>query len=50
MNNGYEGRVAQVIGNIVDVEFPGGELPLINVALRIKRDHPDDQGHSEVIA
>ena len=50
MNNEYQGRVVQVIGNVVDVEFPGGELPLINVALRIKRDQPDDQGRMEVVA
>lgn len=50
MNNEYQGRVVQVIGNVVDVEFPGGELPLINVALRIRRDQPDDQGRTEVVA
>ena len=50
MNNDYQGRVVQIIGNVVDVEFPGGELPLINVALHIKRDQPDDQGRVEVVA
>lgn len=50
MNNNYDGRIVQVIGNVVDVEFPAGELPLINVALRIKRDQPDDQGRLEMIA
>ncbi|MDO9541915.1 MAG: F0F1 ATP synthase subunit beta [Kiritimatiellia bacterium] len=50
MNNGYEGKIAQVIGNVVDIEFSGGELPLIDVALRIKRDQPDDQGRTEVVA
>jgi F-type H+-transporting ATPase subunit beta len=50
MNNDYEGRIVQVIGNVVDVEFPTGELPLINVALRIKRDLPDDQGRVEMAA
>ena len=50
MDNEYQGRVVQIIGNVVDVEFPGGELPLINVALHIKRDQPDDQGRVEVVA
>src|SRR5450755_2047554 len=30
-----QGRVVQVIGPVVDVEFAGGELPEINTALRI---------------
>jgi F-type H+-transporting ATPase subunit beta len=29
------GRVAQVIGNVVDVEFPSGQLPAIYNALRV---------------
>ncbi|MFA7159602.1 MAG: F0F1 ATP synthase subunit beta [Kiritimatiellia bacterium] len=50
MDNEHQGRIVQIIGNVVDVEFPAGELPLINVALRIKRDQPDDQGRMEVVA
>ena len=49
MNKEYKGRIVQVIGNVVDVEFPDGELPLINMALHIKRDQPDDQGRKEVV-
>ena len=30
-----QGRVVQVIGPVVDVEFSGGSLPEINTALRI---------------
>ena len=29
-----QGKVVQVIGPVVDVEFDGGELPEINTALR----------------
>ena len=50
MNNEYQGRVAQVIGNVVDVVFPAGELPQINMAVHIRRDQPDDQGRVEVVA
>ena len=49
MNKEYQGRIVQVIGNVVDVEFSEGELPLINMALHIKRDRPDDQGRKEVV-
>ncbi|MEO6326267.1 MAG: hypothetical protein ABIT01_00105, partial [Thermoanaerobaculia bacterium] len=37
-----QGRVVQVIGPVVDVEFPSGELPAILSAVRII----DDQGLS----
>ena len=30
------GRVVQIIGPVVDVEFPGGKLPQIYNALRIE--------------
>ncbi|MFC2058034.1 F0F1 ATP synthase subunit beta [Chloroflexota bacterium] len=33
-----KGRVAQVIGTVVDVEFPPGELPAQNSAVEIPRD------------
>ncbi|MAS33272.1 MAG: F0F1 ATP synthase subunit beta [Anaerolineaceae bacterium] len=32
-----QGRIAQILGNVVDVEFPGGELPDIFDALRVPR-------------
>ena len=50
MNNEYQGRVVQIIGNVIDIEFAGGELPLINVALHVKRAQPDDQGRTELVA
>src|SRR6266536_3786850 len=31
------GRVVRVIGPVVDVDFPPGELPEINTALRLER-------------
>ena len=34
-SSGNQGRVLQVIGPVVDVEFEGGALPEINTALRI---------------
>ena len=49
-NEQVSGKVVQIIGSVVDVEFPQKRLPLINIALRIKRDIPDDQGRMEVIA
>ncbi|MCG2659479.1 MAG: F0F1 ATP synthase subunit beta, partial [Kiritimatiellae bacterium] len=49
-NENSTGTVIQIIGSVVDVEFPHGHLPLIDMALRIKRDIPDDQGCMEVIA
>ena len=36
-----EGRITQVIGPVVDVEFPGEELPDIYTALRIDDDERD---------
>ncbi|MDD5677549.1 MAG: F0F1 ATP synthase subunit beta [Kiritimatiellae bacterium] len=49
-NENATGKVVQIIGSVVDVEFPPNNLPSINMALRIKRDIPDDQGRMEVIA
>jgi len=47
---GKTGKVVQVIGGVVDVEFPAGYLPKIYSALRIKRDTPGDYGKMEVVA
>ena len=33
-----KGRVAQVIGTVIDVEFPPDELPALNNAIEISRD------------
>ncbi|MHB8512362.1 MAG: F0F1 ATP synthase subunit beta [Actinomycetota bacterium] len=41
-----DGRVMQIIGPVVDVEFPPGQLPEINYALLIER---DVQGHKDQI-
>ncbi|MGC8827587.1 MAG: F0F1 ATP synthase subunit beta, partial [Anaerolineae bacterium] len=38
MARGTRGRVVQVIGPVVDVAFPEGELPEIHHALEIYRD------------
>jgi F-type H+/Na+-transporting ATPase subunit beta len=37
-----QGRVSQVLGAVVDVEFPQGQLPDIFEAIRIPRDGQDD--------
>ena len=49
-NENSTGNVIQIVGSVIDVEFAPGHLPLIDMALRIKRDIPDDQGRMEVIA
>jgi F-type H+-transporting ATPase subunit beta len=38
-----QGRIVQVIGPVVDVEFQGGELPEINTALRISNPSISDR-------
>ncbi|MBP7845751.1 MAG: F0F1 ATP synthase subunit beta [Proteobacteria bacterium] len=39
------GRISQVLGPVVDVEFRGGKLPAINTALKTKYEHlSDDSG------
>ncbi|MDI6733568.1 MAG: F0F1 ATP synthase subunit beta [Planctomycetota bacterium] len=38
--NSNQGKVLQVIGPVVDVYFPEGQLPSIHNALTIKQDHP----------
>ncbi|MCK9328685.1 MAG: F0F1 ATP synthase subunit beta [Candidatus Cloacimonetes bacterium] len=37
-----KGKVAQVIGPVIDAEFPEGQLPAIHNALNIKRDGQSD--------
>ena len=32
-----QGRIAQILGNVIDVEFPEGDLPDIFDALRVPR-------------
>lgn len=47
LNTGF---VAQIIGVVVDVEFPSGVLPGIYTAIRIQRDIPGDYGSMEIVA
>ena len=38
-----QGRIVQVIGPVVDVEFAGGDLPEINTALKISNPSISDK-------
>ena len=42
------GKVIQVIGPVVDVEFPQGKLPNIYNALRIEQDEDKKAGPPEI--
>src|SRR3954452_24634814 len=44
-----QGRVVQVIGPVVDVEFAGGDLPEINTALRISNPSINDKAGNLVV-
>src|SRR3954470_3090373 len=44
-----QGRIVQVIGPVVDVEFQGGDLPEINTALRISNPSISDQPGNLVV-
>jgi F-type H+-transporting ATPase subunit beta len=46
---GANGRVLQVMGPVVDVEFPPGELPEVNTALRLTNPTIDDRENNLVI-
>ena len=37
-----QGRISQILGNVVDVEFPKGDLPDIYDALRVPREGQED--------
>lgn len=37
-----QGKISQIMGAVVDVEFPGGKLPEILNALEIERDDTDN--------
>ena len=37
-----EGRIYQVLGAVVDVEFPQGQLPEIYDAIRVPRENDED--------
>ena len=43
------GTNTQVIGNVIDVEFPEGELPLIYTALLISNPGIDDEEDNLVV-
>ncbi|NLP01238.1 MAG: F0F1 ATP synthase subunit beta [Fibrobacter sp.] len=36
------GKISQIFGQVIDIEFPPGKLPLISNALRVKRDGQED--------
>jgi len=44
------GKIVQVIGPVVDVEFEAGHLPEIYNALRIQSDNPKETGAIDVVA
>ena len=44
------GKVVEIIGGVLDVEFAPGELPAILTALKVIRDTPDDSGKMEIVA
>ena len=44
-----QGKVVQVIGPVVDVEFAGGDLPEINTALRISNPSISDKPGNLVV-
>src|ERR1700710_2447386 len=44
-----QGKIVQVIGPVVDVEFQGGDLPEINTALRISNPSINDKPGNLVV-
>jgi len=44
-----QGRIVQVIGPVVDVEFPGSDLPEINIALAVTNPAIDDQPNNLIV-
>ena len=48
-NDSPRGRVTQIIGPVVDVEFPDGGLPEINMALRVTNAGIDDREWNLVV-
>ena len=48
--NAKIGKIVQIIGPVVDVEFSGGHLPAIHNALRIQRGSEGEQDGIDVIA
>jgi F-type H+-transporting ATPase subunit beta len=50
MANENVGKIVQVIGPVIDVEFEAGQLPAIYNALRVVSEHPEQTGVIDVIA
>jgi F-type H+-transporting ATPase subunit beta len=50
MSEANPGKVAQIMGGVLDIEFPPGRLPPILSSVRVRRDTPDDAGRLEVVA
>src|SRR4249920_2527970 len=48
--NGHTGTVVQIIGPVVDVEFPAGYLPPIYQALRVTSEGFDVETNIDVVA
>jgi F-type H+/Na+-transporting ATPase subunit beta len=46
---GANGRVVQVMGPVVDVEFPPGELPEVYTALRVTNPSIDERENNLVL-
>ena len=46
---GENGRIVQVMGPVVDVEFPPGSLPEIYTALRVTNPGVDDRAENLVL-
>ena len=44
-----EGLIVQVIGPVVDVEFPNGTIPAVLNALHIKRNSPEDNSETTLV-
>ena len=49
MSNTVSGRINQVLGNVVDVEFGAGQLPAIFTALRVSNPSISDQAGNLVL-
>src|SRR6187399_1798002 len=44
------GRIVQIIGPVLDIEFEGGHLPSIYNAIRVRLPGADGAGHTDIIA
>lgn len=49
MSDERHGRVVQIMGGVLDIEFTPGNLPPILSSVRVRRDTPDDAGRNEIV-